>query len=64
MIFDKQRANIWKFRFYFQGQEIEIMEQYTYQGFTFILSGQKHQGTENIINKVKKSWFMQGIIYL
>ena len=39
MIFNKQGATIRKFKFYFQGQEIEIVKQYTYLGFTFIPSG-------------------------
>ena len=54
MIFNKQGATIRKFQFYFQ--EIEIVKQYTYLGFTFIPSGKKHQGIENLINKVKKLW--------
>ena len=37
--FNKQGATIRKFKFYFQGQEIEIVKQYTYPGFTFIPSG-------------------------
>ena len=41
MIFNKQRATIKKFKFYFQGQEIEILKQYTYLGFTFIPSRKK-----------------------
>ena len=55
MIFNKQGATIRKFKFYFQGQEIEIVKQYTYLGFTFIPSGKKHQGIENLINTAKKS---------
>ena len=39
MIFNKQGATIRKFKFYFQAQEIEIVKQYTYLGFTFIPSG-------------------------
>ena len=39
MIFNKQRATIRKFKFYFQGIEIEIVKQYTYLEFTFIPSG-------------------------
>ena len=58
MIFIKQGATIRKFKFYFQGQEIEIVRQYTYLGFTLIPSGKKHQGIENLINKAKKSWFI------
>ena len=56
MIFYKQGATIGKFHFYFQGQEMEIVKQYTQLGFTFIPSGEKHQGIENLINKVKNSW--------
>ena len=56
MIFYKQGATIDKFHFYFQGQEMEIVKQYTQLGFTFIPSGEKHQGIENLINKVKNSW--------
>ena len=41
MIFNKQGATIRKFKFYFQGQEIEIVKQYTYLEFTFIPSGKK-----------------------
>ena len=39
MIFNKQRATIRKFKFYFQGQEIEVVKQYTHLGITFIPSG-------------------------
>ena len=64
MIFNKQGATIRKFKFYFQGQEIEIVKQYTYLGFTFIPSGKKHQGIENLINKAKMSWFiLQRFLY-
>ena len=56
MTFEKQGSTIRKFKFYFQGQEIEIVKQYTYLGFTFMPSGKKHQGIENLINKAKKSW--------
>ena len=44
MTFEKQGSIIRKFKFYFQGQEIEIVKQYTYLGFTFMPSGKKHQG--------------------
>ena len=54
MIFNKQGATIRKFKFYFQGQEIEIVKQYTYLGFTFIPSGKKLQGIENLITKFNK----------
>ena len=39
MIFNFQGATTRKFKFYFQRQEIEIVKQYTYLGFTFIPSG-------------------------
>ena len=58
VIFSKQGATIRKFKFCFHGQEIEIVKQYTCIGFIFILSGKKHQGIENLINKAKKSWFI------
>ena len=64
MIFNKQGATIRKFKFYFQGQEIEIVKQYTCLGFTFIPPGKKHKGIENLINKAKKSWFiLQRFLY-
>ena len=34
-------TTIREFKFYFQGQEIKIVKQYTYLGFTFIPSGKK-----------------------
>ena len=63
-IFNKQGATIRKFKFYFQGQEIEIVKHYANLGFTFMPSGKKHQGTEHLINKAKKSWFiLQQFLY-
>ena len=41
-IFNKQRATIRKFKFYFEGQEIGTVKQYTYLGLAFIPSGKKH----------------------
>ena len=41
MIFNKQGATLRKF--YFQEQEIEIVKQHIYLGFSFIKSGKKHQ---------------------
>ena len=58
IIFNKQGATTRKSKFYFQWQEIEIVKQYTYLGFTFIPSGKKHQRIENLINKAQKSWFI------
>ena len=58
MIFKKQRATIRKCQLWFVGQVIEVVKQYTYLGFTFIPSGKKHKGTENLKNKAKKSWFI------
>ena len=64
MVFNKQGATIRKFKFYFQRKEIEIVKQYTYLGFTFIPSGKKHQGIENLINKAKMTWFiLQRFLY-
>ena len=39
MIFNFQGATIRKFKLYFRRQEIEIVKQYAYLGFTFIPSG-------------------------
>ena len=58
MIFNEQGATKRKFKFYFQEREIEIVKQYTYQGFKFIPSG-KNQEIENLMNKAKKSWFIR-----
>ena len=57
MIFNKQGATIKKFKFFFKGEEIDVVNQYTYLGFTFIPSGKKHVGIENLIKKGKKAWF-------
>ena len=54
IIFNKQGATIRKFRFYFQGQEIGIVEQYTYLYISYHLE-KKHQGIENLKDKSKKS---------
>ena len=51
------KSSIKKHKFYFQGKEIEIVEQYTYLGFTFIPSGKKHIGIENLLKKSSKAWF-------
>ena len=64
MIFNKQGATIRKFKFCFQGQEIEIVKQYTYLGFTFIPSGKKHQGIENLINTAKKVVIYTSAIFM
>ena len=53
MIFNKQGATTKKLKFYFQGQEREIVKQYTHIGFTFIPSGRKHKEIENLITKAK-----------
>ena len=57
IIFNKQGANIRKFKFYYRDKEIEIAKQYTYLGFTFIPSGKKQVGIDNLINKARKVWF-------
>ena len=57
IIFNKQGANIKKFKFYYRDKEIEIAKQYTYLGFTFTPSGKKQVGTDNLINKARKVWF-------
>ena len=57
MIFNKQGPTLKKHKFYFQGKEIEIVEQYTYLGFTFISSSKKHKGIENLLKNASKAWF-------
>ena len=57
MIFNKQGSVIRKFKFYYRRKEIDITNQYTYLGFTFIPSGKKHVGIENLLKKGKKAWF-------
>ena len=40
------------------------MKQYTYLRFTFTLSGKKHQGVENLINKaIKVRFILQRFLY-
>ena len=57
MIFNKQGAVMKKFKFYFSNQDVEVTKQYTYLGFTFVPSGKKQTGIENLINKGRKAWF-------
>ena len=38
-------------------KEIESANQYTYLGFTFVPSGKKYVGIENLSKKGKKTWF-------
>ena len=57
IIFNKQGANIKKFKFFYRGREIETAKRYTYLGFIFTPSGKKQAGIENLINKARKAWF-------
>ena len=57
VILNKQGNTIKKCKFYYRGKEIEIASQYTYLDFTFVLSGKKHVGIENLIKKGKEAWF-------
>ena len=57
IIFNKQGNTIKKFKFYYREKEVEIASQYTYLGFTFLPSGEKYAGIENLITKGKKTWF-------
>lgn len=43
-----------KFKLHFLEKEIKVVSQYTFLGFSFIPSGKKHIGTENLISKGKK----------
>ena len=45
----KQGAVVKRDRFNFQDKEIEVVNQYTYVGFTFIPSGKKHMGVEKLL---------------
>ena len=47
-----------KFKLHFLEKEIKVVRQYTFLGFSFIPSGKKHIGTEKLIRKGKKSWFL------
>ena len=57
IIFNKHRANIKKFKFYYRDNEIEIAKQYTYLGFTFTPSEKKQVGIDNWINKARSLVF-------
>ena len=52
LIFNKQGTVVKRHKCYFQVKEIEIFNQYTYLGFTFIPSG-----VMKLINKARKAWF-------
>ena len=43
-----------KFKSYIPENNIEVVRQVTYLDFSFIPSGKKHIGTENLISKGKK----------
>ena len=57
IIINKQGAAIRKYKFHHQNQEIEVVDQYRYFGFTFTKSIKKHKGIENLLNKAWKTWF-------
>ena len=64
MISSKQGSTIKKYKFYFQGKQIEIAKQYTYLGFTFISSSKKHKDIENRLKKASRVWFaMQRLLF-
>ena len=63
IIFNKQGANIKKFKFYYRDKEIEITKQYTYLGFTFTPSGKKEVGIDNLINKARKVFFLYKMLH-
>jgi len=48
VIFNKQGTVIKRQKFFFGKSEIEITDQYTYLGFTFVPSGKKNKGIENL----------------
>ena len=57
MIFNKQGTVNKRQNFFFGENLIDITDQYTYLGFTFVPSGKKHRGIEILLNKAWKSWF-------
>ena len=57
MIFNKQGSVIRKHQFFYKNQALETAKQYTYLGFTFVPSGSKTVGIDNLISKGKKAWF-------
>ena len=58
LISSKQEAVLKRPEFHFQEIRIEIINQYTYFGFTFIPSQRKQVRVETLISKVRKSWFL------
>ena len=56
--FSKRGALMKKFKLHFLEEEIKVVRRYTFLGFSFIPSGKKHNGTEKLIRKGKKSWFL------
>ena len=57
IILNKQGNTIKKIKFYYKVKEIESASQYTYLCFTFVPSGKKYLGVENLLKKGKKTWF-------
>lgn len=58
LISSKQEAVLKRPEFYFQEIQTEIINQYTYFGFTFIPSQRKQVRVETLISKERKSWFL------
>ena len=56
LISSKQEAVLKRPEFYFQEIQTEIINQYTYFGFTFIPSQRKQVRVETLISKERKSW--------
>ena len=46
-----------KYKFYYRGKEIEIASRYTYLGFTFVPSGKKYVGIENVLQRQENMVF-------
>ena len=57
MIFNKQGSVMKKHQLFYKNKPVEIVKQYTYVGFTFVPSGRKQVGIDNLINKGKKLGF-------
>ena len=58
MIFNEQEATVTKFKFYFQGQEVEIVKRVFISRIYIDTIRKKHQVIEHLINKVKNFWFI------
>ena len=57
--FDKTKVMV----FNKKGSTVKHEHKYTYLGFTFIPSGRKHKGIENLLKNAWKTWFAIQILF-